>query len=118
MEADLLVFDSPPEALNQDVERQAPLPSMLILISRAASTLMKSVEVTDGPRVAWPFEPGALTRSPHAFHQRGNVHPSSFEPFLDQKPLQHLDTREREFHMQLFDPGRISFRSSSETGRG
>ncbi len=42
-QVDLLVFDGPPEALDEDVV--APLPSMLILISWLASTLMKSVEV-------------------------------------------------------------------------
>jgi hypothetical protein len=42
---DLLVFDGPPQTLDKDVSRQAPLPSMLILISRAASTVMKSIDV-------------------------------------------------------------------------
>ena len=54
--------------------------------------------------LAGSLEPVALTRSPHAFHQPGNVQPSNLEAFLDQKPLQHSATREREFHVQLVDP--------------
>lgn len=44
-QVDLLIFDAPPQTFDEDVVAPSPLPSMLILISRAASTLMKSVEV-------------------------------------------------------------------------
>lgn len=39
-----------------------------------------------------------------ALHQHGNMQPPDLDPFLNQQPLQHPATREREFHIQLVDP--------------
>ena len=45
----LFVFDGPPQALDEDIvasaPRTGPFPSMLIPISRSASTLIKSMDV-------------------------------------------------------------------------
>ncbi len=49
----------------------------------------------------------------HFLHKRGNVQPSSFQPFRFQKPLQHPASREWIVEMQLIDPphrGKIAFR--------
>lgn len=62
-QVDLFVFDAPPETLDEDIVAPSPLAiyyrqcigkanvtrGMLILISRAANTLMKSVEVNWQP---------------------------------------------------------------------
>jgi hypothetical protein len=45
VQVNLFVFDDPPQVLYEDVVAPRPLPSMLILISLLARTLMKSVDV-------------------------------------------------------------------------
>lgn len=49
VEIDLLVFDRPPEPLDEDIVRQTPLPSIEMAISAFFSTAVKSIEVNCDP---------------------------------------------------------------------